>query len=187
MKLTLKPAFKASILATTLSIAAMSPTVSAQDFSLKGTQWETFATVDPNLLYAVAIAESQKYFAGGFIRPWPWAVNVDGKGHYFDTRSEAETFVDELIKSGKTNMDIGPLQVNTYWHGHRVGNPKDLFSLSTAVTVASNILQEAMNSSPKDPELGIGRYHTWSDESRAREYGKRVLKYWDAVLKAGGK
>lgn len=148
--------------------------------------WEQADGVDPHLLYAIAIAESQKYFSGGFIRPWPWSVNLKGKGYYFESRKEAEEFVDQLISEGYTNMDIGPLQVNTYWHGHRVQDFKDLFSLPVAIDVASDILKEAMKSSPGDKALGIGRYHTWSDEQRAREYGTKVLKYWDVISRSGG-
>ncbi len=186
MKLTYKRAHKAILAAAFLSISSIHVSASAQDFSLKGTMWETAEGVDPHLLYAIAIAESQKYFTGGFIRPWPWSVNVEGKGHYFDTRAEAEQFVDELFSQGLKSIDIGPMQINTYWHGHRVSDPKDLFSLSTAISVSSDILKEAMDSSPSDQALGIGRYHTWSDEQRARSYGSRVIKYWEAILQAGG-
>ncbi|MEG6623896.1 hypothetical protein V2B08_31720, partial [Pseudomonas aeruginosa] len=31
------------------------------------------------------------------------------------------------------------------------------------------------NSAPNDLELGVGRYHAWEDEIRARNYGSRVL------------
>ncbi|AIJ10630.1 transglycosylase SLT domain protein (plasmid) [Edwardsiella anguillarum ET080813] len=37
------------------------------------------------------------------------------------------------------------------------------------------MLSEAIKSSPSDLELGIGRYHSWNDEARARNYGSRIL------------
>lgn len=187
MKLTFKRAYKLAILTGALSLLPIDAIAETPGFTLTGTLWESATDVDPSLLYAIAMAESQKYFTGGFIRPWPWSVNVDGEGHYFDSRQEAEAFVDDLILSGEKSIDIGPLQINTYWHGHRVHNPKDLFTLSTAIDVASNILTEAMASSPRDQALGIGRYHTWSDENRAREYGAKVIQYWEMILNEGGR
>ncbi len=186
MKLTRKRALKAVLAAAVLSISSINVSASAEEFTLKGTLWETAENVDPHLLYAVAMAESQKYFPGGYLRPWPWAVNIKGKGHYFESREEAEKFVDDLFSQGYTNMDIGPMQINTKWHGHRVSNPKDLFNLSIAIAVSSDILKEAMDSAPNDTTLGIGRYHNWEDEQRARNYGSKVIKYWEVISKAGG-
>ncbi|BBV43541.1 hypothetical protein STW0522CIT26_P11740 (plasmid) [Citrobacter portucalensis] len=41
--------------------------------------------------------------------------------------------------------------------------------------VGAEVLSEAIQSSPNDLELGVGRYHAWEDEIRARNYGSRVL------------
>ncbi|MFS9859340.1 lytic transglycosylase domain-containing protein, partial [Salmonella enterica] len=45
----------------------------------------------------------------------------------------------------------------------------------TNVMVGAEVLSEAIQSSPNDLELGVGRYHAWEDEIRARNYGSRVL------------
>ncbi|MCB1764306.1 MAG: lytic transglycosylase domain-containing protein, partial [Gammaproteobacteria bacterium] len=43
-----------------------------------------------SLLYAIALAESGKQVkpAGGY-RPWPWTLNLAGRGYIFDSRLEA--------------------------------------------------------------------------------------------------
>lgn len=174
MALTLNHALKVAILSA-CSLGAMG---SASAFSLQGTVWDEASArgVDPYLLYAIALAESKKTDDGD-VRPWPWAVNVAGKGYWFNTRSEAERFVDRQISNGVTNMDIGLLQVNLRWNGHRVDDPKSLFDISTAVRVGADILAEAIASAPHDPALAVGRYHHWNDHNRARAYGVKVLEY----------
>jgi len=158
----------------------------ASAFTLDGTVWALAQDkgVDPYLLYSIALAESKKV-SGKMVRPWPWAVNIAGKGYYFDSLKEAEKFVDDKLAAGIQNMDIGPLQVNLRWNGFRVTDPKQLFHLPTAVRVGADILSEALASSPNDQVLAVGRYHTWSDDLRARQYGTKVLMYRKVMVEAG--
>ena len=45
----------------------------------------------PEVLYAVALTESARQVdSTGNVRPWPWTLNVQGRGHFFDSRQEAE-------------------------------------------------------------------------------------------------
>ena len=39
-------------------------------------------------LYSLAMAESTRKTAWGS-KPWPWTINVAGKGYHFETREEA--------------------------------------------------------------------------------------------------
>lgn len=181
MALTLKQALAAGVVA-----AGLLASCSASAFSLNGTLWTNaeLKGVDPYLLYAIALAESRKTM-GDVVRPWPWAVNVAGKGYWFTSLKEAEDFVDSKLESGIKNMDIGPLQVNVKWNGHRVNNPKELFHLPTAIRVGTDILAEALASSPNDLTLAVGRYHNWEDSQRARAYGTKVLMYRKLMVEAG--
>jgi hypothetical protein len=56
----------------------------------------------PEILWAVAKAESS---LNG--HPWPWTVNVLGKGYYFQDRKSAQRFVSLLPKKLKYNIDVG--------------------------------------------------------------------------------
>lgn len=172
-------------LASFLIAGSLATPCLAQDvFNLKSTIWgDVENKVDPNLLYAIALAESQKRVQD-FVRPWPWAVNAKGVGHFFDSLDQAEAFIDKQIAAGNQNMDVGPLQINTRWHGDKVSDPKDLLDLKTSIRVGADILAAALASEPNDPVLAVGHYHNWSDEKRAREYGLKVLKYRDAIEKA---
>ena len=62
----------------------------------------------PGLLYAVALTESgQSSLSGGQFRPWPWALNIDGEGHYFPSRQMAWQALQAVLTQTKTSVDIG--------------------------------------------------------------------------------
>jgi soluble lytic murein transglycosylase-like protein len=71
-------------------------------------------------------------------------------------------------------IDVGIMQINLHWHGHRVNDPAELLDPETNLLVGASVLATAIRSAPDDLALGIGRYHSWQ-EKRARDYGKRVL------------
>jgi hypothetical protein len=168
--------------ALALAVSILSAPV-ASAFSLEGTIWSKAPNqTDASLLYAIALTESKKMDASKkTVTPWPWAVHFQNKGYYFDSREEAEAFVTDKIQRGYRNIDIGVMQVNYRWHGHRVKDPMDLFDLATSIRVAEEILLEAMASAPGDIALGVGRYHNWNDPVRSRSYGQTVL-YYQSVL-----
>lgn len=131
--------------------------------------------LDPLLIYSVALAESASGRGDGQISPWPWTLRVPGEPFYAESRDEAQEKFIEFQKLYGRSIDVGIMQVNIGWNGHRVSSFEDLLDPETNVMVGAEVLSEAINSTENDLELGIGRYHTWKDEIRARNYGSRVL------------
>jgi hypothetical protein len=66
----------------------------------------------PEILWAVAKTESS--FKGA---PWPWTVDVRGKGHYFPDRLSAKRFLASLPKKFRYQTDVGCMQLNWGFHG----------------------------------------------------------------------
>lgn len=137
--------------------------------------------IDPVLLYAVALIESAKGIGGGNIAPSKWALRTPEGAIYPATADKAQAELERLMNRHGGLIDVGLMQVNLRWHGHRVSKPEDLLDPETNVRVGTRILIEAILSSPGDMELGIGRYHSWSDKVRARNYGQRVLAVWQNI------
>lgn len=166
------------LLNSVLLSMAMLTIAPANAFDLSDTPYQLVGIekgLDPLLLYSVSLAESA-YGIGekGKIAPHAWTLRAS-KAHYSKTKDEAEATLQSYIDAGTTLVDIGLMQVNLRWHGQRVTNPSDLLDPITNVRVAADILSEAINSAKGDITLGIGRYHHWGDEDRARNYGERVL------------
>ena len=152
----------------------------AAAFDLTGTAWAEAAAphrLDPALLYAIALMESGRPRDGG-LAPWPWTLWLPGRGGVFlASRDQA---LDTLQANSGMPVDIGLMQVNLRWHGHRVGRPEELLEPRRNLEIAADILAEALATAPGDLELGIGRYHS-PTEARARSYGRTVLTIWQGL------
>lgn len=162
--------------------------LSVHAFDLSGTVFEKAGNkhgVDPVLLYSVALAESASGRGQGLISPWPWALRTQNVPFYAKTAAQAKAKLRELQEQHGKLIDVGIMQVNIKWHGHRVASPYDLLDAETNVMVGAAVLAEAIRSVPNDLELGIGRYHVWQDEYRARNYGSRVLAIYQNLLSLG--
>jgi soluble lytic murein transglycosylase-like protein len=145
---------------------------------LQGTAWWQIATergLDPYILYAVALVESAR-INDRLAAPWPWALNRQGRPIIPSSRLEARGILNEALSKGIRSIDVGLMQVNVRWNGHRVHRPDDLLDPETNIRVGADVLTEAMDSAPGDLALGIGRYHTgWRNDADAYRYGQRVL------------
>lgn len=157
--------------------------VSALD--LRDTAWAEAASpydLDPRLLYAIALMESGRPRAGG-LAPWPWTLWLPGQGGVF--LESHEQALSTLRAHAAAAVDVGLMQVNLRWHGHRVTSPEELLEPERNLAIAAVILSEALATAPGDLELGIGRYHS-PNEARARDYGRTVLTIWRGLQQLGG-
>lgn len=160
-----------------LLLALVSGTVPAAPPGLDESPWARAARphgIDPALLYAVTLVESRRTLAGGRIAPWPWVLRTPTGGYWFRSRAAAERGLRAVLARWPAHrVDVGAAQVNLGWHAARYEDPYRLLDLAYNLEVAARILAEAIDSTP-DPVLGIGRYHHWASERRARLYGERV-------------
>jgi hypothetical protein len=176
---------------TLITIGLTLSSFSVSAFDLSGTDFESAAKkhdLDPILLYSVALAESASGRGDDNISPWPWTLRTTTEPFYALNKDQAATKLLELIKGegNKASVDIGLMQINLFWHGHRVNTPMDLLDPVTNLNTGAKILSETITSASGDLELGIGRYHNWKDIVRSRAYGKRVLSIYNQIKKLGG-
>ena len=69
-----------------------------------------------DVLLALTLVETGRNRNGSF-DPWPWTVNIEGKGYWFDSRVEAVDFVTRSYAAGARSFDVGCFQINHLWHG----------------------------------------------------------------------
>lgn len=154
----------------------------AAAFSLAGTVWERAARaegLDPHLLYSVALAESARSAGRGHVSPWPFALRGPDGPVYAPSADAARDLLNG--RDDVNAFDLGWMQVNVGWNGWRARQIDDLLDPETNVRIGARILREALDSAPEDRVLGIGRYHSWTDE-RARQYGTRVAEIHQRLL-----
>ncbi len=135
----------------------------------------------PELLYSVALTESRHPELG---KPWPWTMNCEGQSFYFEDLRQAIISAAFSISAGKS-CDIGLMQVNWYWNGHRFNNLADAFDPLNNLRVGASVLFENYR------RLGtwgsaVGAYHSPGNVSRAFKYRMSVTKNLVQVLREGG-
>jgi len=96
--------------------------------------------VPPEILHSVALTETGRE-QNGRLRPWPWAINREGKGHWFAGREEALEFARQSLADGRTSFDVGCVQINYRWHGHAFPSIEDMFDPEWTATYAAQFLR----------------------------------------------
>ncbi len=141
--------------------------------------------VPQSVLYAVALTESgRRVVPAGVYRPWPWTLNVAGRGYFFDSRQQAWQALREQLKDGKRSIDIGLMQVNWRYHQSRLGSPWQALDPYHNLSVGAEILQECYITR-QDWWASVGCYHSPSNQRRADEYRRRVISRWQRIVNAG--
>ena len=86
----------------------------------------------------VKVLESIWYVESGH---HPWSVQANGTSHLFDTKAQAERFIDRMLAQGQTSFDVGCAQVNWHWHGKHFKSAKDLLVPETCLRYAAQLLK----------------------------------------------
>lgn len=135
--------------------------------------------VPPEVLYALASTESAITLENGR-RPWPWTLNVAGKGYYFESRDAACTALYQAL--GQTQViDVGIAQLNYRWQpqlfgaGNRFVDPCDALDPYANLDEAAKLLRSHFDDSGTDDWLvAAGRYHRPAGGAPAARY-RRVV------------
>lgn len=134
------------------------------------------AGVPSEVLYAVALTESGLRINKGNRKkriqliPWPWTLNIAGKGRFFKTRNDACKVLIETLKTVPAKrIDIGLGQINYGYHAERISVPCDLLDPYLNLSIAAEILKE-QHREGEGWLVAIGRYHAPADTDRAVSY-----------------
>ena len=126
--------------------------------------------VDPKITAGIAMNESA--YRG---RPWPWTLNVAGRGMFFATREEAYAAVNRLLASQRCDFDVGLMQVNWCYHGKRFSSPWEALAPASNIRVAEDILAENLRRSGS-PMKAVAWYHSANPE-RGGPYFARFMNH----------
>jgi hypothetical protein len=129
------------------------------------------ARVDPQILASIATNESA--YRG---RPWPWTLNVAGRGMYFATREDAHAAINQLLSEKRCNFDVGIMQINWCYHGQRFASSWDALAPATNIRVAEAILTENLQRSGSAMKA-VAWYHS-ADPSRGGPYLARFMNHF---------
>lgn len=134
-------------------------------------QAEKQFSIPAGLLQAISLVETGHYKNGETVA-WPWTVNLNGKGHYFDTRAQAEQFVSRKKNLGAKSIDIGCFQINTKWHGTAFETPLSMFEPKDGAAYAASFLSK-LQRELGDWNTAVKSYHSRNADKGAA-YGKKI-------------
>ncbi len=109
----------------------------------------------------------------GRVQPWPWTVNMEGRGVWFDTPDEARAFVFEHFKRGARSFDVGCFQINYRWHGQHFASIEEMFEPLANGRYAARFLGE-LHAELGDWSAAAGAYH-----SRTPTFANRYRAIFD--------
>ena len=130
---------------------------------------------------AVAMTESgQSHLSLSQWRPWPWTLNIKGRGHYFVSRQAAWRALLDALAEEDPSVDIGLMQVNWRYHRRDLGSPWQALEPYHNLRVGAAILKRC-----RTPNIdwwdSVGCYHAPNDPARAQRYRERVRGHWRAL------
>lgn len=131
--------------------------------------------IPSDTLHSISLQESGRMHSAKRTKmAWPWTVNVEGKGHHFDSKKEAVRFVKRELAQGKRSIDVGCMQVNLKQH------PDAFSSIEEAFDPRSNINYGASFLRSKYEQLGswskaIAHYHS-ATPALGVPYKDKVIK-----------
>ena len=133
--------------------------------------------IPDGLLGAIALAETGRWNeAAGESRAWPWTVMARGKGTYHPSKHAALAHVAQLRAEGVTNIDVGCMQVNLGYHGHRFASVADAIDPARNVAYAAQFLIEKHAQAESWIEAA-SHYHSMTPHLAAR-YRAKVERLW---------
>lgn len=131
--------------------------------------------VPENVLLAVTRTETARYGT-----PWPWTVNMEGDGHWFETREAAQSFAESRQVAGADSFDVGCFQINHRWHGGHFVSIDAMLDPDNNARYAARFLIELF-AEYGNWDGAVGAYH-----SRTDRYAARYLRIYHGHLETLG-
>ncbi|MEM1299507.1 MAG: lytic transglycosylase domain-containing protein [Pseudomonadota bacterium] len=116
----------------------------------------------------------------GVSGPWPWTVNVAGKGGWFDSRAAALIHAQQALGRGEKSFDVGCFQLNYRWHGQHFASIDEMFEPGPSGDYAARFLK-SLHQETGDWIKASGLYH-----SRTQHHAKRYRGLVARTVKAMG-
>ncbi len=122
--------------------------------------------VPEDVMLAISLTETGKKI-GGRINPWPWTVNMEGAGVWFEGPAEALAYVKTHFQRGARSFDVGCFQINYKWHHEHFGSIEEMFDPLANTQYAARFLTQLYH------ETGSWRQAAGYYHSRTPEYAQR--------------
>lgn len=125
---------------------------------------------------AIGRVESGRPDPQGVVNPWPWSINAEGEGHFYDSKAEAVAAVKALQARGVQSIDVGCMQVNLMHHPHAFAGLDQAFDPLANATYAAQFLLQ-LHGQSNDWTRAVADYHS-ANPGIGGDYQRRVAAVW---------
>jgi Transglycosylase SLT domain len=126
----------------------------------------------PSLLASIAKAESGRPVTGAAdIRPWPWTIDADGTGLFFDSKAAAVAWTRAQAPRHRF-IDVGCMQIDLHYHPTAFASLENAFDPDANADYAARLLLELYRGDAGgswDSAVGFYHSHTWLLASQYRD------------------
>jgi hypothetical protein len=144
------------------------------------TETERAEGIPPGLVRAVTLVESGRWLPEDHrTQAWPWTVTAGPKTFYLPTKRDALRKVEELQASGRSNIDVGCMQVNLGYHGDAFASLEDALDPASNIAYGAKFLKQ-LRVETRSWARATARYHS-SDPDLGKAYRAKVYRRWQEL------
>jgi hypothetical protein len=141
--------------------------------------------IPAHLLAAISRVESgRRDPITGDWHPWPWTVNAEGQGYFYDTKAQAIAAVRDMQAHGIQSIDVGCGQVNLMHHPDAFASLDQAFDPRVNAAYAGKFLKQLFDQTG-DWTKAVAQYHSATPDIGA-DYQKKVLAMWPEESRLAG-
>ncbi len=143
----------------------------------------------PAVLYAVSLAESATTLPFGR-RPWPWTLNIAGRGARYATRKAACRALQTALTHTRS-VDVGIAQINVRWQpglfgaGERFAAPCAALDPYANLDAAAALLRRCHERTAGGWSAAAGCYHRPAGGAPAARYRAAFTKELTRLTRGG--
>ena len=146
--------------------------------SLAAQQAEKNYQIKPQLLQTIASVESGRWNEKlGKRIAWPWTIQANGRGYYYQTKQEAVAAIKQFYARGITNIDVGCMQINMRYHRHAFNSIEDTLDPQKNVNYSAKFLLNLYKNNGHNWQKTAMQYHS-KNYQKGLSYKNRLEKHY---------
>ncbi|AQS86931.1 hypothetical protein A0U93_02075 [Neoasaia chiangmaiensis] len=128
------------------------------------------------LLDSISKVESGRPDDAHHLMAWPWTINAQGQGYFYESKEEAIAAAHAFLAHGINSIDVGCLQINLHHHPDAFSSLDEAFDPITNAHYGARFLTDLFD-----------RFHAWTAATAAyhsltpefgQDYARRVMAVW---------
>jgi hypothetical protein len=129
--------------------------------------------IPAHLLAAIARVESgRRDQDSGTFNPWPWTINFDGQGSFYDTKPQAVAAAQAMRPRVTRSIDVGCMQISLTHHPDAFRDLAQAFDPAANADYGARFLSQLHDRTGSWPEA-VAQYHSATREL-GQDYQRKV-------------